>query len=64
MLQVNKKQTDVIKELRKNGINTYPAEFSFAVNGVTSSKRAEQLIKEANKIIDGWEREVNKICKN
>jgi len=52
---LHKRQSDVIKALKKQGINVYPSEFSNFVNGVMSPPKSDLVLSEADKIITEWE---------
>ena len=55
LARLHKRQSDVIKALKKQGINVYPSEFSNFVNGVMSPPKSDLVLSEADKIITGWE---------
>jgi hypothetical protein len=57
LLELNKKQADLIPILAERGIKTNPWELSPAVNGKSLTPKAKMIVKEADRIITEWENE-------
>jgi len=55
LARLRKKQSDVIKELKKRGVKCNPGEFSNFVNGVMNPPKSDLVLSEADKIITEWE---------
>ena len=55
LMELGKKQTDLIPELAKRGIKANPTEISQAVNGTNQQKKIMDIISAANEIVSEWE---------
>lgn len=57
LIELGKKNIDLIPELNKRGMNVAPSELSLAINGVLQSPKAEKIVSAANEIVLCWEQE-------
>lgn len=55
LLKLEKRQVDLVNELKKRGITTTPQEMSSALRGLPRPK-FEQIRKESEKIIEEWQK--------
>ena len=60
LLELGKKQKELLPELEKRGIKANPAEVSNALNGTYSSAKFEQILSAANEIVTEWEKEAKR----
>ena len=57
LTEINRKQVDLIVELRKRDIMTNPSELSNVLKGILQTPKAERILSAANEIVTEWERE-------
>ena len=58
---LNKRSIDLIKELRKRGIDIYPSDFSAAINSKLNTPKADQVCDTADQILSEWEGKNNRV---
>lgn len=56
LIELGKKQADLIPELAKRGIKANPTELSQALTGRCQQPKAEAIISAANEIVKEWEK--------
>lgn len=61
LAEINRKQVDLIPELRKRDIITNPSELSNVLKGIMQTPKAEKILSAVNEIVTEWEREHRKI---
>ncbi len=52
---IGKRSRDVIAELRNRGITVSESQYSSALNGMLTGKKADIIIEVADRIITEWE---------
>lgn len=57
LVELRRKQYELIPELAKRGIKANSAEVSNALNGTYKSKKFEQIVSIGNEIVTEWEKE-------
>lgn len=57
LAEINRKQVDLIAELRKRDIMTNPSELSNVLKGILQTPKAERILSAANEIVTEWENE-------
>lgn len=60
LMQLGKKQKDLIPELAKLKINASPADISNALNGSYQSPKLDRIVSACNEIVSKWEKESDK----
>lgn len=56
LVELGKKQVDLIPELAKRGMKVNPTELSLAILGKSQQPKASKILSAANEIISEWER--------
>lgn len=57
LVELGKKQVDLIPELAKRGIKVDPTELSYAIRGITQTPKSGKILSSVNEIVSEWERE-------
>lgn len=57
LVELGKKQVDLIPELVKRGMKVSTAELSQAINGRNQQPKMGDILSAANEIVSEWERE-------
>lgn len=57
---IDRKQVELIAELRKRDITTNPSELSYVLKGTLQTPKAERILSAANEIVTEWEQEHRK----
>lgn len=57
LMELGKKQVELIPELAKMGIKTEPAELSNALSGRYQKPKLDKILSACNVIVTGWENE-------
>jgi hypothetical protein len=57
LMELGKKQRDLIPELAKMGIKTEPAELSNALSGLYQKPKLDRILSACNVIVTAWEKE-------
>lgn len=57
---IDRKQVELIAELRKRDITTNPSELSNVLKGALQTPKAERILSAANEIVTEWEQEHRK----
>ena len=56
LIELGKKQKDLIPALLKKGIDANPAEISNALNGTYQKPKLDKILTACNEIVSEWER--------
>lgn len=57
LVELNKTNLDVVKELHNRGIHADPSEFSKAINKKRLTRKSDEIVAETLKIIEEWEQD-------
>lgn len=57
LIELGRKQVELISELEKRGILTNPSELSYSINGKLNTPKGTLIRNECLKILDEWEKE-------
>lgn len=55
LIELGRKQVDLIPELAKRGIKTNPSELTQALKGINQQPKMGKIISAANEIVSEWE---------
>lgn len=57
LVELGKKQVDLIPELAKKGLKVNPTELSLAIGGKNQQPKMGDILSAANEIVSRWEQE-------
>ena len=60
LMELGKKQRDLIPELAKMGIKTEPAELSNALSGLYQKPKLDRILSACNVIVTAWEKKISR----
>ena len=61
ILELGRKNVDVIDEMRRRGVTSTPTQFSMSITGRLAGPKAELIRETTEKIIEEWEAEAGVI---
>lgn len=55
LVELNKKQVDLVQPLSERGMSVSPSELSLAINGRAMQEKHKKILEAVNEILTEWE---------